>query len=104
VVEAFPEQAMISVNDTKNCQSPKEFTFDAVFGPESNQKDIYDSCIASAVDSVLKGYNATVFAYGQVTQFTSLWSGFMSLFLDWIRKNPHHGRKIRFLSDQRHYS
>jgi hypothetical protein len=28
--------------------------------------NIYDTCAAGVVDSVLNGYNGTIFAYGQV--------------------------------------
>ncbi|GKT32957.1 Kinesin-like protein KIF3A [Aduncisulcus paluster] len=43
----------------------KEFTFDAVYGPTSLQKDIFTFSIRSLVDAALDGYNATIFAYGQ---------------------------------------
>jgi kinesin family protein 11 len=48
---------------TKNYQ--KTFSYDMVFGPTASQKDIYTSAIAPIVEDVLKGYNCTVFAYGQ---------------------------------------
>lgn len=44
----------------------KAFTFDAVFGPAATQRQIYDTCAARVVESVLEGYNGTIFAYGQV--------------------------------------
>lgn len=43
----------------------KRFTFDAVFSDQSTQRQIYDVCAAPVVQSVLEGYNGTVFAYGQ---------------------------------------
>ncbi|CAM6127678.1 unnamed protein product [Calypogeia fissa] len=43
----------------------RTFTFDKVFGPESEQKDVYDSAIIPIVQEVLAGFNCTVFAYGQ---------------------------------------
>ena len=43
----------------------KQFTFDAVFSETSTQKRIYDVAAAPVVESVLDGYNGTVFAYGQ---------------------------------------
>ncbi|KAL7552959.1 hypothetical protein ACHAWF_018456 [Thalassiosira exigua] len=43
----------------------KTFTFDAVFSEKSSQRHIYDVCAAPVVQSVLEGYNGTVFAYGQ---------------------------------------
>ena len=41
------------------------FTFDHVFGPDTEQHEIYDAIGADLVESVAAGYNATVFAYGQ---------------------------------------
>lgn len=43
----------------------KSFTFDAVFSDQSTQRKIYDTCAAPVVQSVLEGYNGTIFAYGQ---------------------------------------
>lgn len=36
-----------------------------VFGPASQQKDLYDQAICPIVFEVLEGYNCTIFAYGQ---------------------------------------
>ncbi len=44
----------------------KEFFFDAVFDKDVTQKHIYDVCASGVVESVLNGYNGTIFAYGQV--------------------------------------
>ncbi|KAF2010549.1 kinesin family protein-like protein [Aaosphaeria arxii CBS 175.79] len=40
------------------------FAFDHVFDQSTSQGDIYDSTTKGLLDSVLEGYNATVFAYG----------------------------------------
>jgi len=42
------------------------FTYDAVFGPESQQKDIFES-VKGIVDAVVGGYNGTIVAYGQTS-------------------------------------
>jgi kinesin family protein 3/17 len=44
---------------------PKSFSFDAVFGETSTQRQVYDTCAAPVVESVLNGFNGTIFAYGQ---------------------------------------
>ncbi|KAM5298986.1 kinesin-like protein KIF27 isoform 4-T4 [Ctenodactylus gundi] len=41
------------------------FTFDFVFGKNSTQDEVYNTCIKPLVVSLIEGYNATVFAYGQ---------------------------------------
>lgn len=43
----------------------RHFAFDKVFGPASQQKDLYDQAISPIVFEVLEGYNCTIFAYGQ---------------------------------------
>lgn len=43
----------------------KVFTFDSVHGWDSKQSDIYDDAVAPLVVSVLRGFNGTIFAYGQ---------------------------------------
>jgi hypothetical protein len=35
------------------------------FALSSSQREIYDASVRSIVDSVLQGFNGTVFAYGQ---------------------------------------
>ena len=46
-------------------EPPKTFTFDAVFPPNTEQEVLYKQTAARIVDSVLEGYNGTIFAYGQ---------------------------------------
>ncbi|XP_013371449.1 PREDICTED: kinesin-like protein KIF27 isoform X3 [Chinchilla lanigera] len=41
------------------------FTFDFVFGKNSTQEEVYNTCVKPLVLSLIEGYNATVFAYGQ---------------------------------------
>ena len=41
------------------------FTFDRVFGGTSRQDDVYASVASEAIQDVLNGFHATVFAYGQ---------------------------------------
>jgi hypothetical protein len=41
------------------------YPFDAVFDTRVSQKEIYETCAAPVVQSVLEGYNGTIFCYGQ---------------------------------------
>ncbi|XP_035278465.1 kinesin-like protein KIF3C isoform X2 [Anguilla anguilla] len=43
----------------------KTFTFDAVYDASSKQSDLYDETVRPLIDSVLLGFNGTIFAYGQ---------------------------------------
>ncbi|KAK1736390.1 kinesin family protein [Skeletonema marinoi] len=47
-------------------QGGSSFTYDAVFGPESQQIDIFES-VKGIVDAVVSGYNGTIVAYGQTS-------------------------------------
>lgn len=43
------------------------FTYDYVYGGAGlPSSEMYDDCVAPLVDALLRGYNATVLAYGQV--------------------------------------
>lgn len=66
--EVFGPQCMVTLRNPKADRNEpvKQFTFDAVFGPNDTQKHIYDICASGMVESVLGGYNGTFFAYGQV--------------------------------------
>lgn len=66
--EAYPDRGLVSLKNPKagEAEPSKDFFFDAVFGPVVEQKHIYDICASGVVESVLNGYNGTIFAYGQV--------------------------------------
>lgn len=44
----------------------KAFTFDYVFDMDSQQDSIYSNCTEKLIEGCFEGYNATIFAYGQV--------------------------------------
>lgn len=54
----------VAINDTKS-SIPKTFAYDAVFDDSFTQQQLYDESAYPLVDSTLKGYNSTIFAYGQ---------------------------------------
>ncbi|ONH67586.1 Kinesin-like protein KIP2 [Cyberlindnera fabianii] len=41
-----------------------EFRFDHVFQPTSTNQEVYEKCVKGLIESLMDGYNATVFAYG----------------------------------------
>ena len=43
----------------------KGFTFDAVYDWNSKQDELYEETFSPLVNSVLDGFNGTIFAYGQ---------------------------------------
>lgn len=60
----------ITVNmssDTSSAFGANKFSFDRVFDMNSNQKEVYDCAARPIIDSVLDGFNGTIFAYGQTS-------------------------------------
>ncbi|XP_066547507.1 kinesin-like protein KIF18A, partial [Amia ocellicauda] len=51
-------------DDNKKAHKDLKFIFDNVLPENSTQLDVFESSIKGVVDSVLNGYNGTVFAYG----------------------------------------
>ncbi|KAL9322822.1 hypothetical protein ACSQ67_010875 [Phaseolus vulgaris] len=54
-----------AVQSIANKQIDRTFAFDKVFGPNSQQKELYEQAVSPIVYEVLEGYNCTIFAYGQ---------------------------------------
>lgn len=71
----FINKVVVQVENSRNQVSlknpeeprdpPKQFTFDGVYGIDSNTESIYTDLGFALVESVCEGYNGTVFAYGQ---------------------------------------
>ena len=55
----------IQSSDSAGRKSTKTYAFDHVFGDTNNQMDVYQECASPIIQSVLEGYNGTLFAYGQ---------------------------------------
>ena len=46
--------------------STRAFTYDFVFGPDSQQGDVFTQAVEPVLNRFIEGYNATCLAYGQV--------------------------------------
>lgn len=57
----------------------KAFTFDYVFNIDSQQEEIYVQCIEKLIEGCFEGYNATVFAYGQVSVTILFWNVYFGI-------------------------
>ncbi|XP_042214220.1 kinesin-like protein KIF7 [Homarus americanus] len=58
-VEVAPASSQIILGYDHFCD------FDAVFGPDVTQKELYKACLADLVVNFFQGYNVTVLGYGQ---------------------------------------
>ncbi|KAF2358787.1 Kinesin motor domain [Trinorchestia longiramus] len=67
VVEVDVARGVVEVRSSKALATdpPKMFTFDAVYDWNSKQEELYDETFRPLIDSVLMGFNGTIFAYGQ---------------------------------------
>ncbi|GJQ84193.1 kinesin-2B [Trypoxylus dichotomus] len=66
-----PAQKVITLSKSNlnaaagNAETTKSFKFDRIFGPDSTQLELYKYAAYPIVDKVVRGYNGTIFAYGQ---------------------------------------
>lgn len=66
IIEMNVKKGTIEINNpAKKEEVPRMFTYDSVYDWNSKQIDLYDETFRQLVDSVLEGYNGTIFAYGQ---------------------------------------
>lgn len=67
-----------AVQDEKR---PREYGFDAVFGPNASQDAVFEDT-RHLVQSALDGFNVCIFAYGQTGAYAWWWG--------WGGKGPGH--------------
>jgi len=61
----IPSHREVVVKEKPSTNLTKSYQFDRVFGPKSQQLDVYRSVVEPLIEQVMMGYNCTVFAYGQ---------------------------------------
>lgn len=62
-ITLFKDETQGLVN---NSRERFDFSFTKVFDQHTTQEEVFDNVAKGVVDSVLDGYNGTLFAYGQV--------------------------------------
>ncbi|GBG29741.1 Kinesin-like protein FLA10 [Hondaea fermentalgiana] len=65
IVKMNTETGYVTLENPRQEGSTKGFTFDAVYDKDSTQRMVYDETAFPLVESVLEGFNGTIFAYGQ---------------------------------------
>ena len=60
-----PETNLISIHKDKSEGIKSKFYFDSLFPDDVTQEQVYEIAGKRVVNSVLKGFNGTIFAYGQ---------------------------------------
>lgn len=64
IISVDPSGTAVTV---KGAESTYNFNFDKIFPPGTSQKDVYVYAAKPVVDDILKGYNGTIFVYGQTS-------------------------------------
>ena len=72
-IKVFVRPHPVLADESELCQIDKEqmtfdgkaYKFDGVFECNASQSTVFDSCVLPMIANVQKGYNATLFAYGQ---------------------------------------
>lgn len=59
------KEVVVSHSNAAVGKIERTFTFDKVFGPLSQQEDVFHQALVPIVDEVMEGFNCTIFAYGQ---------------------------------------
>lgn len=65
MIDKSVNQVIVNQTGELSDESARIFTYDAVYGKESTQREVYDEGAFPLVESVMGGYNGTIFAYGQ---------------------------------------
>ena len=65
----YPDRQTVGIMTTTTHESaaPMKFTLDYVFTPDATQAEVYEVAAKPIVESVMQGFNGTVFAYGQTS-------------------------------------
>lgn len=65
ICEVDSKYNQIGLVKPDSAEITKDFAYDAVYDTDSTQQLVYNDSAFSLVESVLEGYNGTIFAYGQ---------------------------------------
>lgn len=64
IIHMDPSKGEVYIKE-QDQDKPRLFTFDFAFDKTSTQKSVFERSAKEIVDFVIKGYNGTIFAYGQ---------------------------------------
>jgi len=65
IVRMLANEQTVQLLKDGNPDDVRSFPFNSVYSPDATQQFVYDDSARSIVNSVLEGYNGTIFAYGQ---------------------------------------
>lgn len=88
-VQVDTKSHSIQLKNDKDADESKVFSYDYVFPPDILQQTVYENSAFPLVESVVEGYNGTIFAYGQTGTPFPLISNFFSISLLQIHTAQH---------------
>ncbi|MCQ2815823.1 MAG: hypothetical protein MJ252_01015 [archaeon] len=107
VVEVNQSAHTITVHNPSNIKDVKNFTFDYTYGVESTQEQVFRETALPILESVMEGYNGTIFAYGQTgtgktytmegDKDSEIEKGVIPRVIDWIFANIKNYTNQQFL-------
>ncbi len=65
IVEVNKERGEISVKQLDDNKPARSFYFDNVYDSKTKQETVFNETALPIIESVMQGYNGTIFAYGQ---------------------------------------
>ena len=63
--ELSQDKSTIDILSKQNKKSENTFNFKSIFPPSTQQDELFKTLAVPIIDTVLDGFNATIFAYGQ---------------------------------------
>ena len=66
-VNSSRNEVLLSKGPDSTPDEDKSFSFDEVIDPQSTQQSVYESGAFQLIESLMEGYNGTIFAYGQTS-------------------------------------
>lgn len=64
-IDLYEPEKIPEIINNSAMYTTHQFSFDYVYDQDSSQLEVYENAGKPAVSSILQGYNATIFAYGQ---------------------------------------
>jgi len=62
----YIDNSQVSIRTTNDLNTYR-FSFDRIFSPDSAQEEVFEIAAKPIIESVLEGFNGTIFAYGQTS-------------------------------------
>ena len=66
-VQDLLDEKTVNIKDRESGKEANKFTLDKIFDMSTTQQEVYNYAAAPIIESVIEGFNGTIFAYGQTS-------------------------------------